>query len=394
MRWARWLLQHMRLRHDVLVVNMDETMLSNQTQWRHGYHVLHRQQHGVTDGVAPREPRDPRTSLVATVCDRAEIQSALPQIAIRQRKTPGESANGRRCAAPYVAPADVWYNSTGMMDAACLRRFLVRLRCAVRAKSPATWIILVLDCSPLHLSINFLRFCSRLGVVLLYVPALTTWFLQALDVYVFSSLKRQMSAKLHAGVAALHGHRQNTEQRLAIQVASARETLQAGTWERALLRCGVTMDTTCMRQPLIDMALGTDLKARPPTEEELAELLGRHVPQASRMLPLLLGWPERLRDSSFALRPPGWCLPRCRVPEGARPQHRSGGQLEPAAGESQPNTTAGSLPHAIRLGPPALAAREGARAPRPPGPTTGRRSLHPVLEPGVLHQREPKRRRM
>ena len=394
LRWARWLLHHTRVRHDVVIVNMDETLLSNQTQWRHGWHFRGRHAGGLTADVAPRESRDRRTTCVAALCDQPLFQRVLPQIVIQQSKAQSESGRAHQSAAVANGPPDVWTNSTGMMDARCLRRFVVRLRCEINKVNAVTWILLVLDCSPLHLSTKFLRFCSQLGVLLLFVPALTTWFLQPLDVYVFSTLKRMLSAKLHAGHSAQTGRVLNARERFHVQVASARETMQAGRWERALSRCGVTTDMACMRPPLVDMVLGADLKARPPTCQELAELLGRPVAQADRMLPLLLGWPQRLRDSSFVMRPPGWCLPRVRRTEDEQTEQHRGSASSDALVPGQPSQHAGPIPRGQRLWRPPLAGIGDTPPPPTPGPVTGRRSLHPFLAAGVLRQPPQKKRRL
>ena len=53
MRWVRWLLGHITRLHDVILVNMDETRLDNQTQWHHGYHVKRKCQLGVGPQYVP-----------------------------------------------------------------------------------------------------------------------------------------------------------------------------------------------------------------------------------------------------------------------------------------------------------------------------------------------------
>lgn len=348
MRWARWLLSHTTRLNEVIFVNMDETRLDNQTQWQHGYHMKRRCQLGVGPEYVRAAARERRRTLIAALCSDGAMQGRLPQVVIRK-------ASGADAVAPTGQPTPSgvgteWHNKTGAMDAKTLARWVYALRCAVDVHAPKAWIILALDCCPVHLSVKFLRYCCRLGVMLVFLPARCTWFIQPLDVYVFGPLKRKLAETRAAQTAAgTRTSSDSTYAQIAQQRAEAIAYLANADGPRALARCGMHLDSDMWRGSLRNMVVGCDLKARPPSEHELAVLLSRSSKQAARMRPLLLSWPQRLQHSSVASRPPRTCLPvkRPLVPGQA-------GVQAPLFASTSASSSARAipLPHAIRFGLP------------------------------------------
>ena len=84
MRWVRWLLSHITRLHDVIVVNMDETRLDNQTQWQHGYHVQRKCQIRVAPEFVSGPVRERRRTLLAALCSDASLQRHLPQVILHK----------------------------------------------------------------------------------------------------------------------------------------------------------------------------------------------------------------------------------------------------------------------------------------------------------------------
>ena len=189
-------------------------------------------------------------------------------------------------------------------------------------------------------------------MLLLILPARCTWFIQPLDVYVFGPLKRKLA---HARAARrVADHSASLDDALPWQKQQQAEATAflAGTdGARDLARCGVHLDVQTWRRPLFNLVVGCDLKARPPSAEELALLLGRSPAQAARMLPLLLSWPQRLQNSSVPANPPRSFLPALR-PRIER-QRRAHGQAMPSAA-SMSAVPRAVFPRAVRLGPPRI----------------------------------------
>ena len=364
MRWARWLLTHTTRLNEVIVVNMDETRLDNQTQWRHGYHMRRKCQLGVAPEYVGTATREIRTTLIAAACSNEAMQARLPQIVLQ--KESGAGGVAAKTQPTQHNPGTRWHNKTGAMDAKTLARWVYALRCAVDAHEPKAWIILALDCCPVHLSVKFLQYCCRLGVIVLFLPARCTWFIQPLDVYVFGPLKRKMAgtraAKRAAGAPTSSD---SSSSRQAQQHTEAVAYLANADGPRALARCGLHLDNEMWREPLRNMIVGCDLKARPPSEDELAVLLSRSSKQAARMRPLLLSWPQRLQYTSVASRPPRACLPV------KRPQAPGQAGLQaPLVADTFPgnSTKAIALPRAKRFGLPSR-------------PATSEPSPTPILGP-------------
>ena len=199
------------------------------------------------------------------------------------------------------------------------------MRRAVASCSCTDWVVLLLDCCPVHLSHKFIQYCCRAGVIIICVPARATWFLQPLDVYVFAALKRHLAKELHECKWHGSGIPLTQDRRDEIRHEAAKSQLASGRWQRCLVRCGLSTNRDMWRKPLQDLVFGKDLKARPPTVEELAVLIGRKPKQAEKMLPLLLSWPLRLRGDRFSLRPPSWCVPAQRGPQQGLQQASRGG---------------------------------------------------------------------
>jgi hypothetical protein len=321
LRWTSWLLRHALRNHDVVVVNMDETLISNQTQWRHGCYVHRQLPDQVTPNAPPRCSREPRTTLIAAICDRAELQHLLPQVTLQKGGKTVTEATLASNAAGSDESLPRWCNSTGMMDASFLRRWVMALRRALFLSHPSTWVVLALDCCPVHLSRHFLLHCTRLGVIIVFIPARTTWFLQPLDVYVFAVLKRRLAQRLHEARWQETGATPSVADRSAVQHHVARHLLRDTEWTSALRRCGLSALAHDCRVPLQHISCGQDVKARPPSAEELAILCGRPLTHAQKMHKMILKWPERLRDCSLPLSPPTWCMPR-RASELLRPPAR------------------------------------------------------------------------
>ena len=144
-----------------------------------------------------------------------------------------------------------------------------------------------------------------------------------------------------------------------------------------------------MRSPLLKVLAGQDVKARPPTPDELCMLVGRNVRKKTEMLDLLQTWPLSLRDAVSARLPPAWRIgmaPRARA---AAPSQGSGSLRSDVAPALQPPLHILQLPSRARL------SRGGSRvhddavsATSGTGPASGTRSRRPALVHGVTDSQE------
>ena len=138
MRWVRWLLSHITRLHDVIVVNMDETRLDNQTQWQHGYHVQRKCQIRVAPEFVSGPVRERRRTLLAALCSDASLQRHLPQVILH--KDNGKGAATQPGLLPEQAASTEWSNNTGSIDIKTLRRWVLQTTCAgAGPASPRGW---------------------------------------------------------------------------------------------------------------------------------------------------------------------------------------------------------------------------------------------------------------
>ena len=312
------------------------------------------------------------------MCSNCDLQRLLPQVFLHKEGSASVAAPPGQ--SPQPGKEAEWSNKTGTIDSRVLRRWIYTLRATIDAYASNLWVILVLDCCPVHISRQFLQYCCRLGILLLILPARCTWFIQPLDVYVFGPLKRRLASALAARRAsgllnidagAVPWPRQ--------QHAEAKTFLQCIDGLRCLERCGLHLDIHMWREPLRSMVVGYDVKARLPTADELAVLLGRSVKQAACMHPLLLSWPQKLQAASVRTNPPRACLPisRPRLPSQPSPQ-------EQAAASSAPGSSANMvvLSRAARLWPPRSRRAQQAAPELSSGPASGTRQQTAARESG------------
>jgi hypothetical protein len=137
-----------------------------------------------------------------------------------------------------------WVNSKHMMT------ILTQLRRSCRQLSPDINIIVLIDGAAQHISREVLNHASRLHVILLLVPALCTWLLQPLDVYVFSIFKRTLHRK-HMQL------RMETESGLlthAGRIRCLQETIQecliTRDWSHTFPACGLSLSATDVKKTI------------------------------------------------------------------------------------------------------------------------------------------------
>jgi hypothetical protein len=291
-----------------VVINADETCLSNMTCWNHGTFITRIRTKRISERSAPVAKRQPRLTLLAAISDDVALQRQLPQICLpRTAACRGPNAEQLDMYAGMEKPMEVWYGSKGWVTALIFMRWLTHVRRTVHAQRPGAWLVLLIDCSPIHLCFRVLQHCRRLGILLLFVPARTTWLLQPLDVQVFSRLKRDLSKRhQEARLQNPGGALEESTQWENVGKAVGQEVLQRD-WAKIFARCGCGPTLGELAHGIGALLGNENLKARPPSLEEMTELLGRRMtPGFAKLVDEILYWQNSLLARHVSERPPTW----------------------------------------------------------------------------------------
>lgn len=288
--WFRWVRHHLEVRRagrPCIIVNMDETMLSNVKCAAKG---VKRPRDDSRAAIAPKRDRGlPRTSLMAAVCSDDELQNVLPQVRLPR------VVAGRRASEPlraaYAAgglPLFTVYGSSGWVTSSVMAWYVSKLARAIRQRRPGHQVVLMLDCCPCHLSLETLAACQRNDVDVLMVPARMTWALQPLDTHVFSVLKREVRRQEFDAKALLERATLTPLQRIEVHGEVIRKVLVDRPWASVVRRVGLTGEAAMARPALRNLLGDEPAEATQPSVAELADLLQLPAGRAGAVAKLLL----------------------------------------------------------------------------------------------------------
>ena len=259
---------------DVIVVNMDETMLSAVKERKKG-NTDARMGHGSAfSGFARRPASMPRTSLIASVCSSVDVQKVLPQIRVVRGevgKTPS-----RAVLAAYAdagAPQIAQHGGNGWCTTVLLMWWLRCMMTALRKVKPAASVILVMDACPSHTSDAFLAACSRARVRLVIVPAKMTWCLQPLDTHVFSTLKQRIREREFEDQVQQGGAPLSHLQRVRAHGAAVDDVLVKKDWSGVMMRACMARDVAGLRASVQPLVAEQDFTPRLPCIAEFQDIL-------------------------------------------------------------------------------------------------------------------------
>ena len=174
---------------------MDETSLSSVEDQGKGLRTCRRSSRGAHP-VRRRDTADRsngKTTLVATVCDNRDLQPYLPQVVLaRYTQQAAPPAALSTAYANSGEPLEYWHRTAGYATSNIIKKWAVRVRSIVHSFNPDAWILLVWDCSQVHLNEDVARHLRRLGILAIVIPAKLTWLLQVLDVCDFKLLKTRV----------------------------------------------------------------------------------------------------------------------------------------------------------------------------------------------------------
>lgn len=300
-RWIRHVLFQRIAPRKAVVVNMDETMLSNVRPWKRGVTAAAGAAH-FADTMA-RDAAMPRTSLMASVCSDDAIQAKLPQIRLprgRGGKLPSRVVAS--CYAEAGAPQIAVHGGSGWCTAPTLAWYVRLVARTVRVERPDCVPVLVMDCCPVHLVGQVFAAARKAGVYIILVPARMTWMLQPLDTHVFAVLKARIREATFEAKAASRSARLPYLARVRVHSRAIRQVLVERSWSACMVRAGLTGDTSEARPALATLLAGQSLEPAAPSVADLAELLSMPLPRAEQMHRQLLP-PSDLLGAAAAVAP-------------------------------------------------------------------------------------------
>lgn len=284
-RWMRYILDVTLKHRPYVILNMDETSLA---AVRHGgagmvSGSLRAARRRVQRPTDPRDRFGHKVTHLGCVTDNPHLQPLLPQVVLpkyTQNAVPPADMRERLSATGF--PLEFWHGTAGIASVGVLQAWATRVRSIVHSWNDDAFILLVVDCASCHLSLDFLRHLSRLGILTLLVPAKLTWLLQVLDVSVFGPLKadirteemrirsRHASGRLLAGDALVAASQSIRRVLVNRDWSDSFDSLGLGLLGDIELSSSVTpyIDHTCSQPAL-------------PTAAELAMITGRPAASAT-----------------------------------------------------------------------------------------------------------------
>lgn len=290
LRWMRWVLAELSAIGAPVVVNMDETLMSNIGLDKKGV-VANMRRCAASAGVQAKRMRPlPRTSLLAAISNDVSVQRALPQLRLPRRM--GAQAATRPQLDAYGsagAPQMAMHGGSGWNNTAVMKIWCRALRKAVSTVAPGRPLVLVMDDCSIHICDEIVAQCTRLRIALCIVPARMTWLLQPLDTHVFSRLKAALRKNMFEALAARGAGSLSTAATVRLQGSTIRQVIVDGDWSEVMSRAGLSDVGGELRPSLRDMLGSQDTGAACPTAAELANVLQIPAVRSERLRAALLG---------------------------------------------------------------------------------------------------------
>ena len=396
-RWAKWLRDQSPSGRRLVVINMDETAISERKHNSRGtwMHSAGLDEHG-PEGKSKLQGF-PRCCLIACITDDAGLQSHLPQVFLPRTPRSGvPSVAVRGVFANAAYPIEAWHGSSGWNVLHTMKTWLRAVESVARHHRPGCSIIMVLDAYSVHASLETARLCRALGIRVLYVPSGMTWLLQPLDTHVFSQLKRRMRKRMLRKRLDSETGKLAWSDALECATFAVREDLVHKTWCTAMSRAGLQGEADAVAAKLKTSFSDMDLTSRPPSLQELGTLLGRQGPTTTLLHTALLEPLSARRNSAHSSSATTPAVGHG-TPGSSTDHHRTmDGEAASSTRVSHAPRPAGNrlwLPRGRRLFFPR---RGNVRLDASSEPSIARvhtRSQRRPLWPGVLETEQPSRRR-
>lgn len=283
-RWLFFVLGELQGEPRPVVINMDETMLSNVRPWKLGVVPSASKAAAADLGTVPRETALSRTSLLAAVCNDGTLQKHLPQVRLPRARP--KAAAGATVLAAYAAagtPQAAFHGSSGWNTGAIMVSYLRELRRRLARVAPGRPLLLVMDDSGIHVGDSVLRECVRLHIAVVIIPSRMTWCLQPLDTHVFARLKTDIRSTVFERVAAGLGRRISPSERIRLHGEAIKRVLVDRDWSDVVRRAGLDGPGQVLRPAVQQLLAGADVSPQFPSSEELQQILNVPASRAPRL---------------------------------------------------------------------------------------------------------------
>ena len=297
-----------------LHVNLDETHVWLRSKPRRGSAVCvsERRQHRRVP-VERAGTADTRAGYthVATICDDADVQRALPQLIVVGSRLMSAALHVQLL--PQM-PANVYLLRTdrGWNSAQLLARVVRLVATAAAGVAPGRPVILSMDAARLHFAFPVLQACRRHGVHFLLIPAQMTWLLQPCDTKAFALYKADVAEFVHRCAAAAADGKTSLSDSIFAVVHAIREVLERRSWSRAFSELGLCGSQDELSHAVLrhlELTSAPVVPAAKPTQDELVCVFPRRT-----VMPYMFLWhPVRTRATSAAT-PPSPPLPPPSIP--------------------------------------------------------------------------------
>lgn len=194
LKWLRYVI-NIALRDKFFVIlNMDETNLSNLTDCQSGYvFSSSRPKRKPKPHSRNKDRTNSKVSLLGLIADQPELQPHLAKV-ILPRYT-SHSVPPRAQLQLYALqgyPMQFWHGTAGSTTPHIFKEWILRVRRAVHSFNSALWIVLLVDCHSSHLDQRVVEQLRAMKILAVFKLAKMTWLLQPLDVFVFGPLKKNI----------------------------------------------------------------------------------------------------------------------------------------------------------------------------------------------------------
>ena len=277
LKWLRYVI-NIALRDKFFVIlNMDETNLTNLTDCQRGY---------VFSSSRPRRKQQPhsrnkdrtnsKVTLLGVIADQPELQPHLPQVILPRYTSHAVPPRAQlQLYALQGYPMQFWHGTAGSTTPHIFKEWILRVRRAVHSFNPALWIVLLVDCHSSHLDQRVVAQLRAMKILAVFIPAKMTWLLQPLDVCVFGPLKKNIRL-----LDTVQKQGQNADQGAPgawVLTASTgtKRTLCQQDWSDAFDRLGAGLGVTNIRRCITRHVEPGQLYPALPSRQEFALVTSR-----------------------------------------------------------------------------------------------------------------------
>jgi hypothetical protein len=294
LNWTRFVVEDVVRGRPHVFINMDETQVSSIKHSGKGLVAINKVKRDnlLSQPKQPRDRTDVKTSLMGTVCDCPALQPFLPQVMLPKYT--------KRCVPPqrfldaYAitgGPFEYWHGSVGWTDSRIMMKWATRVRSVVSSFNSDTWIILIMDCSHVHLNVKTIAHLRRLGILVLMLPAKLTWLCQLLDVYVYSELKSLIRSGQCALRLSSHDGSVPIGAWIDINAKAIREVIVDRDWQDSFAKLGAGDSVLDMNNQLRSYVAAEDVTPSLPTMDQFARMVNRpsHTVITARLHSMVVG---------------------------------------------------------------------------------------------------------